>query len=106
MERVIGANIAADSLSSRENFRLFKDEGERRDLAINENNYYRCGVPGSTATQRHRKRGRNRPLKGLLLNGCRSAWQRLGLHQAEVDQCLLLALIRIADHQWPWFETV
>jgi hypothetical protein len=44
MERVIGANIAADSLSSREKFRLLKDEGEGGDLAINENNYYLWGV--------------------------------------------------------------
>jgi hypothetical protein len=57
MERVIGANIAADSLSSREKFRLFKDEGERRDLAINENNYYLCGVSNSTVAQWHRKKG-------------------------------------------------
>jgi hypothetical protein len=40
MERVIGANIAADSLSSMEKFRLFKDEGGQRDLVINENNCY------------------------------------------------------------------
>jgi hypothetical protein len=47
MERVIGANIAANSLSSMEKFRLFKDEGERRDLAINENNYYLCDIADS-----------------------------------------------------------
>jgi hypothetical protein len=43
MERVIGANIAADSLSSMEKFRLFKDEGGRGDLEVNENNYYLWG---------------------------------------------------------------
>lgn len=32
MERVIGANIAADSLSSREKSRLLKDEKEGEDL--------------------------------------------------------------------------
>jgi hypothetical protein len=56
MERVTGANIAAASLSSRENIRLLEDEGEGADLAVNENNYYfsvstysmwerRCGDP-------------------------------------------------------------
>jgi hypothetical protein len=40
MERVMGANIAADSLSSREKFRLFKDEGWGRDLVSNEKYCY------------------------------------------------------------------
>jgi hypothetical protein len=40
MERVMGANIAADSLSLREKFRLFKDEGEGGDLVSNEKYCY------------------------------------------------------------------
>jgi hypothetical protein len=40
MERVMGANIAADSLSLREKFRLFKDEGWGRDLVSNEKYCY------------------------------------------------------------------
>jgi hypothetical protein len=36
---------------------LFKDEGERRDLAINENNYYLCGVSVSTRCAKAQKKG-------------------------------------------------
>jgi hypothetical protein len=40
MERVIGANIAADSLSSRGNILWFKDEEGGCDLVTNKKYYY------------------------------------------------------------------
>jgi hypothetical protein len=40
MERVMGANIAADSLSSREKIRWFKDEVQADDLVTNKKYYY------------------------------------------------------------------
>jgi hypothetical protein len=40
MERVIGANIASDSLSSREKIHWFRDEEGQRDLVINGKYYY------------------------------------------------------------------
>jgi hypothetical protein len=40
MERVMGANIAADSLSSREKIRWFKDEVQAGDLVTNKKYYY------------------------------------------------------------------
>jgi hypothetical protein len=46
MERVMGANIAADSLSSREKIRWFKDEVQPGDLVSNEKYYYLEMFPG------------------------------------------------------------
>jgi hypothetical protein len=40
-----------------EKFRLFKDEGEGRDLAVNENNYYLLEVLDRAVAQWRRKRG-------------------------------------------------